>query len=133
MIRKTEARSAAIYVGVKFEHIYNLMLPFYETGEVKKRPLGPDDVKIVKELIEKVQPDQIYCAGDLTDPHGTHRVCLQAIIKALAELKGTELRNNMDVYLYRGAWQEWELENVSMCVPLTPEEVQIKKESIFKH
>lgn len=76
MIRKTEARSAAVYVGVKFEHIYNQLLPFYETGKVKKNPLGPADVKITRELIERIKPDQIYAAGDLTDPHGTHRVCL---------------------------------------------------------
>ena len=76
MIRRTEARSAAVFLGTKYENIYSLDLPFYETGEMKKKPLGPDDVKIVKDLILKIQPDQLYAAGDLTDPHGTHRVCL---------------------------------------------------------
>ena len=112
LIRKTEAKSAALSCGLVDEHIYNLDLPFYETGKVKKNPIGPKDIQLVKELIQKVKPDQIYAAGDLTDPHGTHRLCLRAVLCALDQLEKEEaaLYNDCEIYLYRGAWQELELE-----------------------
>ena len=135
LIRRTEARSAAIATGVKRENIYALDLPFYETGKVKKKPLGQEDVDIVKDLLNKIQPNQIYAAGDLTDPHGTHRVCLEAILKAFDELEKdkSEWFSKCDVYLYRGAWQEWEPEKITMSVPMSPDELFQKRLAVFKH
>jgi glucosamine-6-phosphate deaminase len=133
LIRETEAWSAARYCGVKPDRIHNLHLPFYETGKVKKKPLGKEDVEIVKALIRSVQPHQIYCAGDLSDPHGTHRVCLNAIIAAMDELKGEAWHKECEVWLYRGAWQEWEPELIDMAVPMSPHEKLKKRLAIFKH
>lgn len=122
-----------MYAGVKRENIRFLDLPFYDTGKSEKKPLGKEDVRIVREYIESLKPDMIFAAGDLTDPHGTHRVCLQAILRALDELEGEEWMQGVAVYLYRGAWQEWELEKVSMAVPLSPDELYEKRMAIFKH
>ncbi|EAS03458.3 glucosamine-6-phosphate deaminase (macronuclear) [Tetrahymena thermophila SB210] len=135
LIRRVEARSAAISTGVKKQNIYSLDLPFYETGTIKKDPMGPKDVKIVKELITRVQPELIYAAGDLTDPHGTHRVCLQIILAALDELNAENhpIMEKLQVLLYRGAWQEWEIENIHISCPLSPEEMERKKFAIFRH
>jgi glucosamine-6-phosphate deaminase len=133
LIRETEAWSAARYCGVKPDHIHNLHLPFYETGKVKKKPLGREDVDIVKSFIDSVKPHQIYCAGDLSDPHGTHRVCLNAIISAMEELKEKEWHKDCEVWLYRGAWQEWEPELIDMAVPMSPHEKLRKRFAIFKH
>ena len=108
-------------------------LPFYETGGVKKKPISAEDVKIVKDLLQEVKPHQVYAAGDLSDPHGTHRVCLQAILAALDELKNESWFKDCRVWLYRGAWQEWDVADSDMAVPLSPEEVIIKREAIFKH
>lgn len=93
-----------MYTGVKRENIKFLDLPFYDTGKSEKKPLGAEDIKIVKEYIMSVKPEMIFAAGDLTDPHGTHRVCLQAVLRALDELKDEEWIKNLVVYLYRGAW-----------------------------
>jgi len=135
LIRRTEARSAAIATGVKRENIHSLDLPFYETGRVKKKPLGPEDITIVKDFLNNIKPDQIYAAGDLTDPHGTHRVCLDAILRSFTELETekSEWFSKCDVFLYRGAWQEWEPEKITMAVPMSPEELYAKRLAIFKH
>jgi len=133
LIRETEAWSAARYCGVKPDHIHNLQLPFYETGKVKKKPLGREDIDIVKNLIASIKPHQIYCAGDLSDPHGTHRVCLNAIISAMDELKDADWHKECEVWLYRGAWQEWEPELIDMAVPMSPHEKLKKRLAIFKH
>ena len=135
LIRRTEARCAAIATGVKRENIHALDLPFYETGRVKKKPIGPDDIAIVKNFLNNIKPDQIYAAGDLTDPHGTHRVCLDAILKSFTELENdkSEWFSKCDVFLYRGAWQEWEPEKITMAVPMSPEELYAKRLAIFKH
>lgn len=133
LIRRTEARAAARYSGVKAQNIHFLDLPFYETGRVKKRPVGEEDVRITMELLERVKPNQIYAAGDLSDPHGTHRVCLAAIIAALERLKDRPWMMNCAVWLYRGAWQEWGPEEIEMAVPLSPDEVLRKRMAIFKH
>jgi len=135
LIRRTEARSAAIATGVKRENIHALDLPFYETGRVKKKPIGPEDIAIVKNFLNNIKPDQIYAAGDLTDPHGTHRVCLDAILKSFTELENdkSEWFSKCDVFLYRGAWQEWEPEKITMAVPMSPEELYAKRLAIFKH
>lgn len=133
LIRRGEAKAACRYVGIPDENIHFLDLPFYETGKIRKKPIGPDDIAIVKKLIEEIKPHQIYAAGDLSDPHGTHRVCLEAIFQALRELKDEEWMKNCYVWLYRGAWQEWEIEDIEMAVPLSPEETDKKRRAIFKH
>ncbi len=133
LIRRTEARAGARYSGVKPENIHFLDLPFYETGRVKKKPIGEEDIKITMELLERVKPHQIYAAGDLSDPHGTHRVCLAAILTSLRRLEGAPWMKECVVWLYRGAWQEWGPDEVEMAVPLSPHEVQRKRIAIFKH
>ena len=133
LIRRGEAKAACRYVGIPDENIHFLDLPFYETGKIRKKPIGPDDIAIVKKLIEEIKPHQIYAAGDLSDPHGTHRVCLEAIFQALRELKDQEWMKDCYVWLYRGAWQEWDIEDIEMVVPLSPEETDKKRRAIFKH
>lgn len=133
LIRRGEAKAACRYVGIPDENIHFLDLPFYETGKIRKKPIGPDDIAIVKKLIEEIKPHQIYAAGDLSDPHGTHRVCLEAIFQALREMKDQECMKDCYVWLYRGAWQEWDIEDIEMAVPLSPEETDKKRRAIFKH
>ncbi|MDP4282732.1 MAG: PIG-L family deacetylase, partial [Bacteroidota bacterium] len=132
-IRRGEARSACRYAGIRQQNVHFLDLPFYETGKVKKKPIGEKDIEIVTRLMEELKPHQIYAAGDFSDPHGTHRVCMNAIIEALHRLRNEEWLKNCRIWLYRGAWQEWELDKVDMAVPLSPEEVEIKRQAIFKH
>jgi glucosamine-6-phosphate deaminase len=133
LIRRTEARAGARYSGVKADNIHFLDLPFYETGRVKKKPIGEEDIQITMELLERVKPHQVYAAGDLSDPHGTHRVCLAAITTAMHRLAGREWMKQCTLWLYRGAWQEWEPEQIEMAVPLSPDEVMRKRYAIFKH
>ena len=132
-IRRGEARSACRYLGIPEERVHFLEMPFYETGGVKKKPLSREDIDIIKNLLQKVKPHQIFAAGDLSDPHGTHRVCFQAIIQACEELRCEEWFNDCRVWMYRGAWQEWDVAEAEMAVPLRPEEVAIKREAIFRH
>ncbi len=133
LIRMTEARAGCRFVGISDENIHFLNLPFYETGTVKKNPVGKADIEITKNLIKKIKPHQIYAAGDLSDPHGTHRVCLEAVFKAVHDLKPESWMKDCWLWLYRGAWQEWEIENVEMAVPLSPDELTKKTRAIFKH
>lgn len=133
LIRRTEARSAAKFSGVKPENIHFLDLPFYETGKVKKRPLGEEDIAITTEALRAIKPHQVYAAGDLSDPHGTHRVCLAAVFGAMKLCAGDPWRSACEVWLYRGAWQEWGPEQIEMAVPLAPGEVERKRAAIFKH
>ena len=132
-IRRGEAKSACRYLGIPEERVHFLEMPFYETGGVKKKPLGREDIDIIKNLLQEVKPHQIFAAGDLSDPHGTHRVCFQAIIQACEELRGEEWFKDCRVWMYRGAWQEWDVAEAEMAVPLSPEEVEIKREAIFRH
>jgi glucosamine-6-phosphate deaminase len=132
-IRRGEAKAACRYLKIPENHVHFLDLPFYETGGVKKKPISDADINIVKDLLQEVKPHQIYAAGDLSDPHGTHRVCLLAILGALEQLKEEEWIKDCRVWLYRGAWQEWDVADADMAVPLSPEEVNIKREAIFKH
>lgn len=132
-IRRGEARSACRYLGIPEERVHFLEMPFYETGGVKKKPLGREDIDIIKNLLQEVKPHQIFAAGDLSDPHGTHRVCFQAIIQACEELRNEEWFNDCRLWMYRGAWQEWDVAEAEMAVPLSPEEVEIKREAIFRH
>ena len=133
LIRRGEAKAGCRYVGIPDSQAHFLDMPFYETGAVKKKPLGEKDVKIIADLIEKVKPHQIYAAGDLSDPHGTHRVCLSAIFQAVQRLKNKPFMKQCYLWLYRGAWQEWDIDEIEMAVPLSPEELMRKRRAIFKH
>lgn len=133
LIRRTEARAAGRYCGVPEERLHFLDMPFYETGVVRKKPLSEQDVGLIAELLERVQPHQIYAAGDLSDPHGTHRVCLEAIFRAIDRVKQQGWFKDCEVWLYRGAWQEWGVEQIDMAVPLAPRELIRKRNAIFKH
>jgi glucosamine-6-phosphate deaminase len=133
LIRRTEARSAARFSGVRDENIHFLDMPFYETGRVRKKPLGEEDIRIIVDLLDEIQPHQIYAAGDLSDPHGTHRVCLAAIFKALERVKDHTWMSECDLWLYRGAWQEWGVDEIQMAVPLSPDELLKKRMAVFKH
>lgn len=133
MIRRAEARTACSYIGVKPENVHFLALPFYETGTIKKGALGRADVDIVKKLLLDVKPDQMFVAGDLADPHGTHRVCLDAVLAAIDEVKDEEWMKNCKVWMYRGAWAEWDIDYIEMAVPISPEELRQKRNSILKH
>ncbi len=133
LIRRGEAKSAARYCGLKPEKVYFLDLPFYETGRVIKKPLGEDDIERVSRIIEEIKPHQIYAAGDLADPHGTHRVCLESVMQAVMKLKDKPFMKDCWVWLYRGAWLEWEVYEIEMAVPVSPEELLRKRLAIFKH
>ncbi|GAP72572.1 glucosamine-6-phosphate deaminase [Candidatus Symbiothrix dinenymphae] len=132
-IRQGEARSACRYLGIPENRVHFLNLPFYETGTVKKAPITKADVDIIVKLLQEVKPQQIFAAGDLSDPHGTHRVCFIAILEALKQLQGETWLKDCYMWLYRGAWQEWDIAEVDMAVPLSPEESRIKRMAIYKH
>lgn len=132
-IRRAEAKTACNWVGVKPENVHHLDLPFYETGAIKKGDLTEKDVNIVKELISKVKPQQIFVAGDLADPHGTHRVCTDAVLAAIDELLDEDWMKDCRVWMYRGAWAEWEIDHIEMAVPISPEELRFKRNTILKH
>ncbi len=132
-IRQAEARTACHYIGVKPENVHFLNLPFYETGTIKKGDLTERDVEIVKNLISSVRPHQIFVAGDLADPHGTHKVCTDAVLAAIDELKGEPWMADCRIWMYRGAWAEWEIDHIEMAVPISPEELRFKRNSILKH
>lgn len=133
IIRRGEARAGARCVGVPNERLHFLDMPFYETGRVKKKPIGEEDIQIIVDLLRSVKPHQIYAAGDLSDPHGTHRTCLKAIIQACDRCRDDDWFAESVVLLYRGAWQEWPIDQIEMAVPLSPEEVERKRQAIFKH
>ncbi|PZR32621.1 MAG: glucosamine-6-phosphate deaminase [Azospira oryzae] len=133
LIRRGEAKAGCRYVGIPDENAHFLDMPFYETGTVKKKPLGEEDIKIIMDLLEEIKPHQIYAAGDLSDPHGTHRVCLAAIFEAVNRLKDKPWMKDCYVWLYRGAWQEWDIDQIEMAVPLSPEELMRKRRAVFKH
>ena len=135
LIRRGEARTACTYNNIPLSRCHFLDLPFYETGKIEKNPISEADVAIVQELLRTVKPHQIYVAGDLADPHGTHRVCTDAVFAAIDEEKNAnaEWLNDCRIWMYRGAWAEWEIENIEMAVPLSPEELRAKRNSILKH
>ncbi len=133
-IRRAEAKSAVRSFGLNDEtNTHFLNLPFYETGGIVKGQRTQVDIDIIIALLNKVQPHQIYLAGDLADPHGTHRVCTEAVLEALEQLKGEKWLEECHVWLYRGAWMEWELGKVDMAVPLSPDEVIKKRHAIYRH
>lgn len=133
-IRREEARHACRYTGIKDDsHIHFLDLPFYETGLVKKNPISEADKDIIKNLLEELKPNQIFVAGDLADPHGTHKVCLDAILAAVDEIKDEDWLKACRIWMYRGAWAEWEMDHIEMAVPISPEELRHKRNAILKH
>jgi glucosamine-6-phosphate deaminase len=132
LIRWSEARAGAICVGCKAENLHYLNLPFYCTGTIAKRPVGEEDIRIIRELLEQLQPDQVYVAGDLADPHGTHRVCAEAIFEVIHRMKAAD-QPIPEVLMYRGAWQEYPLHEIELAVPLSPSDIQQKRRAIFMH
>lgn len=134
-IRRSEAKGADRSFGLEESHVHFLNLPFYESGGVKKLPCTQVDVDMIKALFHDLKPNQVYMAGDLADPHGTHRVCTEAALEALEECReeGAEWAAKCNVWLYRGAWMEWELGKVDMAVPLSPDEVVEKRHAIYHH
>lgn len=133
LIRRNESYAATRYLGLADENVHFLDLPFYETGTTKKKALSHDDIKLTCDIIEKIKPHQIYAAGDLADPHGTHKVCLDAILNALEKLKSKPFLKECWVWLYRGAWHEWEAYEIDMAVPMSPDQVLRKRHAIFYH
>ncbi|HEY7480970.1 MAG TPA: glucosamine-6-phosphate deaminase [Gemmatimonadales bacterium] len=132
MIRESEAVAGLRTLGLEEGAARFLNLPFYQTGKVRKDPIGPADVAIVRGLLEEVRPDLIFVAGDLSDPHGTHRMCKEAIDRALGEIVAAG-QPRPEVWLYRGAWQEWPVTEATWLVPLSQEELRLKIQAIFKH
>lgn len=133
IIRKQEARSAAMFCGLKEENIHFLDMPFYETGGIRKNKLGDADIQIIIDLLNEVKPHQVFAAGDLADPHGTHRVCLDAIFEAFEKTRDQSWWNGAYLWLYRGAWHEWPIDEIEMAVPISPEELMRKRKAIFMH
>lgn len=132
-MRRGEAIGACSVFGVEEKNIHFLNLPFYESGGIKKNPMGQADIDIIVKLLREVQPHQIFAAGDLADPHGTHRVCIDAILGAVEVVKEDEWFKDCRMWLYRGAWMEWGLDMVDMAVPLSPDEVIKKRHAIYRH
>ena len=133
LIRRGESYAATRYVGLQDDNVHFLDLPFYETGTTKKNKLSKTDISIMCDIINKIKPHQIFAAGDLADPHGTHKVCLDALFEALEQIKTKSYMNDCWVWLYRGAWQEWEIHEIDMAVPMSPGQVLKKRHAIFYH
>ncbi len=141
LIRRCEAKATCKYVGLTNEQIHFQNLTFYETGTIEKNPMGEEDVLITMALLQKIQPHQIYCAGDFADPHGTHKVCFDVVIEALKRLKmeSGKLKvehswiNECWLWLYKGAWQEWDITEIEMAIPMSPDQVVKKRSGIFIH
>ncbi|MFN3405195.1 MAG: glucosamine-6-phosphate deaminase [Cytophagaceae bacterium] len=135
LIRQGEAKATCRFVGIPDENAHFMNMPFYETGQIQKKPIGEEDIVLTMELIERIKPHQIYAAGDLADPHGTHKVCLDAVFAALKRLKekNPDWIKDCWLWLYRGAWQEWDVDQIEMAVPMSPDQVLKKRYGIFKH
>jgi glucosamine-6-phosphate deaminase len=133
LIRRSESLAATRYLGLADKNVHFLDLPFYETGTIKKKSIGDEDITIMKHIINEIKPHQIYAAGDLADPHGTHKVCLDALFLAIESLKQNDYMKDCWVWLYRGAWHEWESHQIEMAVPMSPNQVLKKRHAIFFH
>jgi glucosamine-6-phosphate deaminase len=135
LIRRCEAKATCRYVGIAEQNYHFMNLPFYETGAIDKKPMGEEDIQITMELLRKIKPHQVYCAGDLADPHGTHKVCLEVIFESMRRLKaaGEDWVKDCWVWLYKGAWQEWDISEIEMAVPMSPDQVMKKRFGIFIH
>lgn len=135
LIRRCEAKATCKYVGLSDAQIHFQNLPFYETGTIEKKPMSEDDVLLTIELLKKLEPEQIFCAGDFADPHGTHKVCFDVVLAAVQRLKaeGAEWINDCWLWLYKGAWQEWDITEIEMAIPMSPDQVLKKRHGIFIH
>jgi glucosamine-6-phosphate deaminase len=135
LIRRCEASATCRYVGIPETGIHFLDLPFYETGTIEKNPMSEEDVQITMTLLQKIKPHQVYCAGDLADPHGTHKVCLDVVFESMKRLKkaGEAWVKDCWVWLYKGAWQEWDVSEIEMAIPMSPDQVLKKRFGIFIH
>ncbi|HXB28896.1 MAG TPA: PIG-L family deacetylase, partial [Puia sp.] len=135
LIRRSEASATCRYVGIPDSGIHFLNLPFYETGTIDKNPMSEEDVQITIELLKKIKPHQVYCAGDLADPHGTHKVCLEIVFESMKRLKdaGESWVKDCWIWLYKGAWQEWDVSEIEMAIPMSPDQVLKKRFGIFIH
>lgn len=135
LIRRGEARTACTYNKIPLDHVHFLDLPFYESGKIEKLPMTEKDVEVVLNLLREIKPHEIFVAGDLADPHGTHRKCTDAVLAAIDVEKeaNAEWLKDCRIWMYRGAWAEWEIENIEMCVPMSPEELRAKRNAILKH
>ncbi len=132
-IRRGESYAATRYLGVEDSNVHFLDLPFYETGTIKKNNLSEEDVELMMDIIKEVKPHQIFAAGDLADPHGTHKVCLDAVFEAMKRLKSEDFMKDCWLWLYRGAWHEWDINEIEMAVPMSPGQVLKKRYAIFCH
>ena len=135
LIRRCEASATCRYVGIPESGIHFLNLPFYETGTIEKKPMTEEDIQITMKLLQKIKPHQVYCAGDLADPHGTHKVCLDVVFESMKRLKkaGEPWVKDCWVWLYKGAWQEWDVSEIEMAIPMSPDQVLKKRFGIFIH
>jgi len=135
LIRRCEAKATCHYVGIQDQNIHFQNLPFYETGTIEKKPMSERDVELTLQLLQQIKPHQIFCAGDLADPHGTHKVCLDVVLESLKRLKAEKQEWIKDcwLWLYKGAWQEWNIEEIEMAVPMSPDQVMKKRYGIFIH
>lgn len=135
LIRRCEAKATCRYVGIPDENAHFQNLPFYETGTIQKNPMGEEDVVITMELLREIKPHQVFCAGDLADPHGTHKVCLEIVLEALHRIRaeGDDWVKDCWMWLYKGAWQEWDISEIEMAVPMSPDQVMKKRYGIFIH
>ena len=133
IIREKESLASTRFIGIPDNHVHFLKLPFYETGTIKKNVPGISDKKIISKIISEIKPHQIYAAGDLADPHGTHKVCLDILFDSLKDLKGKPFMKDCWVWLYRGAWHEWPIHEIDMAVPMSPFQVLRKRKAIFFH
>jgi glucosamine-6-phosphate deaminase len=135
LIRRCEARATCRYVGLKDDNIHFLNLPFYETGTIEKNPMSKEDVSLTVDPLRKIKPHQVFAAGDLADPHGTHKVCLDIVIESLRQITkdGDGWVKDCWLWLYKGAWQEWNIEEIEMAIPMSPDQVLKKRYGIFIH
>ena len=135
LIRRCEAKATCRYVGINENNIHFQNLPFYETGSIEKKPMSEKDIKLTIELLQQVKPQQVYCAGDFADPHGTHIVCFNIVVESLKRIKagGDAWINDCWLWLYKGAWQEWNIEEIEMAIPMSPDQVMKKRFGIFIH
>ena len=137
LIRRCEAKATCKYVGLTDQQIHFQNLPFYETGTIEKNPMGEADVQITIDLLNEIEPHQLFCAGDFADPHGTHKVCFDVVIEALKRIRENagffHWVNDCWLWLYKGAWQEWDITDIEMAIPMSPDQVVKKRNGIFIH
>jgi len=135
LIRRCEAKATCNNVGLRDENIHFQNLPFYETGTIEKKPMGDEDVRLTINLLNEIKPHQVYCAGDLADPHGTHKCAWMLYLKSLRRIKASGRKWVKDcwVWLYKGAWQEWDIADIEMAIPMSPDQVIKKRYGIFIH